>query len=154
MNTDVEGERALGEITRTAAGRAASLTIVWQEFRIQLLSSSLFSFHLLSSLFLSFPFLFSCTFFLTIVCPSPLLHPYPHPPSLPFAKTTTYTWSGGMQSVSEGQVWCDSKWEERGSCLSWPWSTSRPQHNVTMKERAEGGFEWSSAVSLDSIISV
>lgn len=34
---------AVGKISRTAAGRAASLTIVWQQFRFQLCTTLLFS---------------------------------------------------------------------------------------------------------------
>lgn len=142
MSTDVEGERALGEITRTAAGGAASLTIVWQEFRIQLCTTLLRSSSpLLSFPFRSVPFLPSCTFFLTIVSPSPLPHPSPRPPSLPFAKTTTYTWSGGLQSVSEGQVWCDSKWEEKGELFKLAaihGSSTTQRHD----ERESGGRIW------------
>lgn len=44
---DVEGEeeeeRAVGKISRTAAGSTASLTIVWQEFRFQLCTTLLVS---------------------------------------------------------------------------------------------------------------
>lgn len=37
------GQRAVGKISRTAAGSSASLTIVWQEFRFQLCTSLLVS---------------------------------------------------------------------------------------------------------------
>lgn len=37
------GGRAVGKVSRTAAGRAASLTIVWQEFRFQLCTTLLVS---------------------------------------------------------------------------------------------------------------
>lgn len=40
---DVEGGREMGKISRTAAGRRASLTIVWQQFRFQLCTTLFFS---------------------------------------------------------------------------------------------------------------
>lgn len=40
---DVEGGGAVGKTSRTAAGRAASLTIVWHQFRFQLCTTLLFS---------------------------------------------------------------------------------------------------------------
>lgn len=40
MSRDVDGERAVGKISRTAAGGAATLTIVWQEFRFQLCTTN------------------------------------------------------------------------------------------------------------------
>lgn len=150
MRTDVEGERAVGKITRTAAGGAASLTIVWQEFRFQLCTALLCSSSpplrcpllclptsawMLSNqvFFTIFPLSWICAF----LSPSPsFISPLCHLPK------PQHTLKAGLQSVSEGQVWCDSKWEgggweERGSCLSWPWSMNPPQHNSMMKERGE-----------------
>lgn len=45
MRTDVEvgGGSAVGKITRTAAGGAVTLTILWQQFRFQLCTTLLFS---------------------------------------------------------------------------------------------------------------
>lgn len=85
MRTDVEGEPAVGKISRTAAGRAALLTIVWQEFRFQLCATTLLSSSpsspLASLLSLSLPACLHHEF-----VPLSLLQV----PSLPFAKTTTY----------------------------------------------------------------
>lgn len=63
MRTDVQGERAVGKITRTAAGGAATLTIVWQEFRFQLCTT--LSFQLLSFLLVV---LFSACMYLHKFC--------------------------------------------------------------------------------------
>lgn len=56
-------------------------------------------------------------------------------------KTTSQSW--GRPALS---FWGS------GDCLSWPPSTSRPQHSVLMKEAAQAECERGGAVSLDSII--
>ena len=61
MRTDVEGEGAVGKITKTAAGRAATLTIVWQEFKFQLFTTLLFSSSPSSRLCISLPAYFCVT---------------------------------------------------------------------------------------------
>lgn len=145
MRTDVEGEWAVGKIKRTAAGGAASLT-VWQEFQFQLCTSFFFSPSALCSAFLclhlhesfsikQFSFFFFLSQFCAFLSPS-LFFMLP----LCLLPKPQHTHKVGLQSVSEGQSWCDSKWEaggweKKGNCLSWPWSTRTPQHNVTMKER-------------------
>ena len=132
MRTDVEGERAVGKITRTAAGGASTLTIVWQEFRFQLCTTLLFSSSPSSPLCFSLPAcicmnavkssIFNHLFFHLNACLSfsvSLLH---IPPFAICQNHNTLLKRACSQFLKvRFDVTASGRgWEERGSCLSWP----------------------------------
>lgn len=117
MRTDVEVEWAVGQITRTAAGRAATFTTVWWEVKFQLCTTRL---SLSCTQNHSCPLVDICTtadklsiFYL--FSSSPCLsssHSYISP--LCRLPKPQHTLKEGLQLVSKGQAWCDSEWEGGG----------------------------------------
>lgn len=130
------GDRAVGKITRTAAGGAATLTIVWQEFRFRLCTTLLFSCSPSSPLRHTFSLpdsicmdavdssifnhllsqLKSCLSFSVSL---------PRIPSLPFCQShNTHSERACSQFLKvRFDVTASGRgggWEERASCLSWP----------------------------------
>lgn len=99
MRTDVEVEGVVGKITRTAAGTAATLTTVWQEFKFQLCTTLLFCSSPSTQLCFFLPDDICMTdvkFSIYIpICSSSSCLSFSvsllHVPFFPFAKTTIYT---------------------------------------------------------------